>query len=526
MLFNSPVYIFLFFPCMALIYFMLNRRRFVTAGTVCLVLGSLFFYRYWNASYLQIILISIFINFSFGTMLHQTRKKNFSLRRHRITHKSVLILGIFFNIGLLGYYKYADFFLGNINGLLGTAYPLPLLALPLAISFFSFQQIAYLIDCSKENTKEHDFLNYCLFVSFFPQLIAGPIVHHQEMMPQFARLKNKVFQYPNIALGIFFFSMGLFKKVWVADQFSVWANTGFDSQTVLTLFDAWGTSLSYTFQLYFDFSGYADMAIGSALFFNIFLPVNFNSPYKSGSIREFWRRWHMTLSRWLRDYLYIPLGGNRKGQFLTFINLVITFLLAGLWHGAGWTFILWGGMHGVALVIHRVWNKFNLKIPSILGWLVTFLFVNASWVIFRATTLDDGFRILKGMVGANGISVNSKFIDIFHGTGQIQHYVEGLKGAPLSLPGEMYWYLLSFSLVLFVFPNSCQLGQLIKNPYKKNSDGIKSSHPVKVFRQNLMHSIGYFRPTAYWALFTGILFSMAVYRLLKVTPTQFLYFNF
>ncbi len=526
MLFNSSVYILFFLPCMILVYFMLNRQRLVTAATVWLVLGSLFFYRYWNASYLQIILFSILVNFAIGTMLHRTREQNLSRRRYRITQKTVLISGIIFNIGLLGYFKYSDFFLENYNMLAGTSLPLPHLALPLAISFFTFQQIAYLVDCSRDDAQEYDFLKYCLFVSFFPQLIAGPIVHHQEMMPQFSRLKNKVFNYRNVSLGIFFFSIGFFKKVCIADQFSVWAGAGFDSDTALTFFDAWGTSLSYTFQLYFDFSGYTDMAIGSALFFNIVLPINFNSPYKSGSIREFWRRWHITLSRWLRDYLYIPLGGNRKGWFRTYINLLITFFLAGLWHGPSWSFVLWGGLHGMALVSQRIWNGLGLRMPAILGWLITFLFLNASWVIFRATTLQDGIRVLKGMCGVNGLSVTSKFTDLFHGIGFLHKYAEGLRAGPVALPSQMYWYLLIFGMVLFLFPNSCRIGGLIKDVGYDKQNQLSAGCIKKLFYTERFQSLCCFKPTFFWSLLTGTLFSMAMYRLLKVAPTEFLYFNF
>lgn len=231
-----------------------------------------------------------------------------------ISRKTILIFGIVFNLSLLGYFKYTDFFLSNFNGIFGADIPLMHIALPLAISFFTFQQIAYLVDSYRNETKEYDFLNYALFVTFFPQLIAGPIVHHKEMMPQFASTWNKVKNYKNIALGIFIFSIGLFKKVVIADTFAVWATNGFDKAEVLTFFEAWATSLSYTFQLYFDFSGYTDMAIGAALLFNIKLPINFNSPYKATNIQDFWRRWHITLSRFLRDYVYIPLGGNRHGK--------------------------------------------------------------------------------------------------------------------------------------------------------------------------------------------------------------------
>ena len=252
-------------------------------------------------------------------------------------------------------------------------------------------------------TKQYDFLNYCLFVTFFPQLIAGPIVHHKEMMPQFANLKNRVINYKNIALGLFIFSIGLFKKVVIADSFAVWATNGFDKATVLNLFEAWATSLSYTFQLYFDFSGYCDMAIGAALLFNIKLPINFNSPYKVLNIQDFWRRWHITLSRFLRDYIYIPLGGNRKGRLRTYVNLMATFIIGGIWHGAGWTFVFWGFLHGVALVIHRIWSELGFKMNKILAWFITFNFINITWVFFRAKDWDDALKVLKGMFGLSGI---------------------------------------------------------------------------------------------------------------------------
>lgn len=252
-------------------------------------------------------------------------------------------------------------------------------------------------------TKQYDFLNYCLFVTFFPQLIAGPIVHHKEMMPQFANTRNKIINYKNIALGLFIFSIGLFKKVVIADSFAVWATNGFDKATVLNLFEAWATSLSYTFQLYFDFSGYCDMAIGAALLFNIKLPINFNSPYKALNIQDFWRRWHITLSRFLRDYIYIPLGGNRKGRLRTYANLMATFIIGGIWHGAGWTFVFWGFLHGVALVIHRIWSELGFKMNKILAWLITFNFINIAWIFFRAKEWSDALKVLKGMFGLSGI---------------------------------------------------------------------------------------------------------------------------
>jgi D-alanyl-lipoteichoic acid acyltransferase DltB (MBOAT superfamily) len=277
------------------------------------------------------------------------------------------------------------------------------LTLPLAISFFTFQQIAFLVDSFKGYVKKNNFLNYLVFVTFFPQLIAGPIVHHKEMMPQFSELKGKNINYQNIYLGIFIFSIGLFKKVVIADTFSIWASNGFDVLDNLSLIEAWVTSLSYTFQLYFDFSGYTDMAIGAALLFNIHLPLNFNSPYKSINIRDFWTRWHITLSRFLRDYVYIPLGGNKSGNFKMYSNLLFTFLIGGFWHGAGWNFLFWGLLHAAAIILHRIWILTGIKLNKFLAWFLTFNFINITWVFFRAEDWDDALKVIKGMFGFTGI---------------------------------------------------------------------------------------------------------------------------
>ncbi|MGD6778544.1 MBOAT family O-acyltransferase [Sutcliffiella horikoshii] len=396
MLFNSFEFIFVFLPIAFIVYFLLNKAKLLTIAKVWLVLFSLFFYSWWNISYLPLIIISMIFNYWIGKKLGDSRKVLFS-------RKTVLTIGITFNVGLLGYYKYSDFFIENINYIFSTNIALLNLILPLAISFFTFQQIAYLVDAYRNETKEFDFLNYALFVSFFPQLIAGPIVHHKEMMPQFANNRKKLINYRNIAVGIFIFAIGLVKKVGIADTFSVWATQGFSHTEKLTLLDGWIASLSYTFQLYFDFSGYTDMAIGIALLFNIVLPTNFNSPYKALNIQDFWKRWHMTLGRFLTTYLYIPLGGNRKGKTRTYINLFLVFLISGFWHGAGWTFIFWGVLHGVAMVINRFWQALNIKLNKILAWLITFNFVNIAWVFFRAESFTDATNVLKAMLGFNGI---------------------------------------------------------------------------------------------------------------------------
>ena len=276
------------------------------------------------------------------------------------------------------------------------------IALPLGISFFTFTQIAYLVDAYKKEVREYDFLNYALFVTFFPHLIAGPILHHSEMMPQFANLRKKIINPRNISVGLFLLAVGLFKKVMIADFLSPFVKDMFDGGHTLAFAEAWVASLAYTFQLYFDFSGYCDMALGIAYLFNIALPINFNSPYKANNIQDFWRKWHITLSRFLKNYIYIPLGGNRCGEMKTYRNLFLTFLIGGLWHGANWTFIMWGLMHGIATCIHRFWSKFNLKMHNLIAVVLTFLFINFTWVFFRSLTIHRAIDIIKSMFGMHG----------------------------------------------------------------------------------------------------------------------------
>jgi alginate O-acetyltransferase complex protein AlgI len=403
MLFNSYQFIFLFLPLTLIVYFVLNKRKLTLVSKAWLTLASLFFYGWWNPVYIPLIVGSILFNYAIGTLLAKKRELWGDSKK-----KTALIIGIVGNLGLLCYFKYTDFFISNMNYLVKSNIGLTHIILPLGISFFTFTQIAYLVDTYKGKVNEYSFLNYSLFVTFFPHLLAGPIIHHKEMMPQFDRLRNKVLDYKNLSQGIYLFSIGLFKKVTLADTFSVWANSGFDSTLTLTFFQAWITSLSYTLQLYFDFSGYTDMALGAAMMFNIKLPANFNSPYKSLNIQDFWRRWHMTLSRFLRDYIYIPMGGNRVSEARTLLNLMVTFLIGGLWHGAGWTFVFWGFLHGIASVIHRLWGKLNINIPKFLAWFITFNFVNIAWVFFRAKTLEDAINVLKGMFGMSGFVLPSR----------------------------------------------------------------------------------------------------------------------
>lgn len=355
--------------------------------------------------FVPILLGSIAVNFVLGKVIQPNKSK------------LPLIAGIIFNLGLLGYFKYTGFFAsiftGEATGLFGFAQA----ALPLGISFFTFQQIAYLVDRYKDKTAAHGLREYMLFVCFFPQLIAGPIVHQSEMLPQFAKNYPRSPIYENVAVGLSIFIIGLFKKLVLADMMAGYATPVFnaaDSGEQIEFIGAWIGALAYTFQIYFDFSGYSDMAIGLARLFGIKLPQNFHSPYKALNIVEFWRRWHITLSRFLRDYLYIPLGGNRKGRTRRYTNLITTMLLGGLWHGAGWTFIIWGGLHGAYLCINHGWQHIsknwsmtqsNAYKLACLG--VTFIAVVIAWVFFRSLTLNGSFEILGAMAGLNGLSITN-----------------------------------------------------------------------------------------------------------------------
>lgn len=397
MLFNSYEFIFLFLPLAFAGYFLLRTISWDILSKIWLVAASLFFYAYWNPVYLPVILFSLFFNYGFSFLiLHKITKLS------KWKRLSWLVGGIVINVLLLGYFKYYNFLLWNINEVFDTAFAYQNLELPIGISFYTFQQIAFLVDAYREKVKERNFINYSMFVTFFPQLIAGPIVHHSEMMPQFANKANRILRSENLSKGLYIFFIGLFKKVIIADTFASWASRGFDVAESLTMVEAWATSLTYTFQLYFDFSGYTDMAIGLALMFNIYLPFNFNSPYKALDIQDFWRRWHMTLSRFLRDYIYIPLGGNRGGEAILLRNLMLTFLIGGIWHGAGWTFVFWGFLHGAATVIHRLWGHTRIRMNSWLAWFITFNFVNVAWIFFRALSWGDAMKVLKGMIGMNG----------------------------------------------------------------------------------------------------------------------------
>ena len=409
MLFNSIEYLFVFLPLVLAIFVLLARKGATELQIAWLIVASVVFYGSWNAAFVLLILASIIVNFLVGRVMANAGT---SATRQWLT------LGVCFNLALLGYFKYAGFFVDNLNALGNWLIPLPSITLPLAISFFTFQQIAYLVDVSRNRCREYRFRHYALFVLFFPQLIAGPIVHHREMMPQFEKLGTRTGFRTDLAVGLTFITVGLFKKLVMADSLGLFADpvhTAAHAGQPIAFMDSWIATFAFSFQIYFDFSGYSDLAIGSARLFGIRLPENFHSPYKSTSIIQFWSRWHMTLSRFLREYLYISLGGNRQGRWRRYRNLMVTMLLGGLWHGAAWTYVVWGALHGAFLCINHAWRALTrmLDIQSALdrAWfqtaslLLTFVTVSLALTVFRAADFASAVQIIDSGFTASTVDM-------------------------------------------------------------------------------------------------------------------------
>lgn len=528
MLFNSYVFIFAFFPAV-LFGFYWSGKYGHNLASLWLTAASLFFYGWWDIRFVGLFLASIIFNYGAA---HLIRHKVF---QQTVTQaKLFLISAIAADLILLGYFKYASFFIDNLNHLAGMSWPIFQVLLPLGISFFTFTQIAFLVDTYQGKIKECNFIHYTLFVSYFPHLIAGPVLHHKEMMPQFAKQDSRHINWDNLAVGCTIFVFGLSKKVLIADSLADFSLPIFDAVKLggqPMLFESWVGALAYTLQLYFDFSAYSDMAIGLSLMFNVRLPMNFNSPYKARSIIEFWRRWHMTLSRFLRDYLYIPLGGSRNGKGRRYLNLMATMLLGGLWHGAGWTFIIWGGLHGFYLVLNHAWRGLkkylgwkNGGIWSILGAnTLTFLAVVIGWVFFRADSFSSAITMLYGMAGINGISLPTSFKTpvgnylpydsmVFWGI---------LPLTKLSIIKVLATLVISFSIV-WGFPNVREILQRYRPVYEDLQNGSKIPATTTLLCQR--NPVFEWKYTKGYAWISAILFTLAIFNLTRAS--EFLYFQF
>lgn len=480
MLFNSFEFIFIFVPVVLIGYYALLKFEKVLVAKAWLFVGSVFFYGYWNPKYIFLILASILANYTLCHYIVMDKQK-----------KLLFWLGLIFNLGLLGYFKYMDFFIENTNVIFGTEFHLLRIILPLGISFFTLQQIAYLVDTYTGLVKDNKFIDYSLFVCFFPQLIAGPIVHYREVIPQFEASDNKKFNYNSFSVGIYIFVIGLFKKVIIADTFAGFANVGFDEKESLHFFLAWGTSLSYAFQIYFDFSGYSDMAIGLGRLFNIKIPRNFFSPYKAFNIVDFWSRWHITLTNFITAYVFTPLVRSMPKMSFGYmmLSMFIAMTIAGLWHGAAWTFVWFGVLHGSAIVCHHNWKKLKKPLPSWLAWLLTFNFVNICFTMFRATSVEAALKVYRGMFGFSGIEFPKGMLsnDILRSL--------GVKVAPFMNNDDniiLLLILVSFFIVLKL--------------------------------KNSMELLESFKPEPKVALWTAGMFVLCLFGLNRLT--EFIYFNF
>jgi alginate O-acetyltransferase complex protein AlgI len=503
-LFNSFEFIFVFLPLTIAGYAMVRRISTARMGIAFLSLASMVFYLWWDINNLGILIGAILVNYAFGRFMVHCGDADGLLR---IAKRSAVIAGIVFNIGLLGYYKYANFFADQIG------FKLAHVVLPLGISFFTFQKITYLVDSYQGLLSEAGLIEFSLFVDYFPHAIAGPIVHHRDMMPQFLHPKPPI-RAEGIRDGLFFFAVGLGKKVLVADTFAPFASEFFKtaSHAVETshLLEAWQGVLAYTMQIYFDFSGYSDMAVGAALMMGIALPLNFNSPYASTSIIEFWRRWHMTLSRFLKEYIYFPLGGSRQGPLRHYVNLMAVMLIGGFWHGAGWTFIVWGALHGGYLLVNHAWRNLAevvrpwLRVPRVLTqplcWLATFGAVCVAWVFFRADSVTTALRVVGGMAGLNGVDLLDRH-RIYLGrfaTLLEQYGVQFLPESATDLHLIVYVYSLVAIAACLMLPNTQTLAAVLPKLSRPRNFALASA--------------------------LGMLAAITVCELER--PSEFLYFNF
>lgn len=505
MIFSSLEFIFLFMPVTFAGFLILRHLRSETGIIAWLIGASLLFYGWWNPPYLALILGSVAINYG----IHKLILRNKS--------KPLLTAGVVLNLAGIAYFKYANFFIDSANAIAGSEWAIADIALPLAISFFTFQQIAFLVETYKGEIVETDFMRYVLFVVFFPQLIAGPIVLQRDTVPQF---RLSIFSSKlslNVSIGLTLFAIGLFKKIVIADGMALYASPVFaaaDGGASIPMGMAWSAALAYTFQIYFDFSGYCDMALGAARVFGIRLPVNFNSPYKADNIVDFWRRWHITLSHFLRDYLYIPLGGNKKGKVSRYANLIITMILGGLWHGASWTFVFWGFLHGLYLMINHAWKAFRGKretAPSVVErWAargVTMLAVIIAWVFFRAETFGGAASILAGMSGLSAADATA--------------LPETLAALEAGVLESFVWFPILFAFV-WGLPNSIE----ITSGYRPALDFRKTLRLESVTAWKKVHALLRWRPSLAWSgsMACVALFSVVqIYRLGDLS--EFIYFN-
>lgn len=455
MLFNSYIFIFLFFPMVVIGYYAFHHFKRPKMALGYLLLMSLWFYGYNSIAYLFILLASIVLNYLVVELLSRTDRL--------LVRRLLLIAGLFMNLGILFYYKYYDFFIENVNAWFKTDYAFLRLMLPLGISFYTFQQLSYVIDSYKRECEKYSFLEYAAYVAFFPQLIAGPIVYHDELIPQLRDEKNHRLNYENLSKGLYAFSLGLAKKVLIADTLSKIVTLGYDDIHFIHTVTVVIVTICYSLQIYFDFSGYCDMAYGIGYLFNVRLPVNFNSPYKAVSVTDFWDRWHMTLTRFFTKYVYIPLGGSRKGKIRTYINVMLVFLVSGIWHGANWTFILWGVLNGAANVVDKLIGRFFRWVPQLIRKIGMFVLATYAWALFRAPSISQAKRMWKHFKEWEGGVVYAPIYETFNNLTEMRIlYRCGLGGLIDRFP------LLPLVMFILILILACFY---LKNTQEKVEDG-------------------------------------------------------
>ena len=490
MLFNSYEFIFIFCPIVFFGYFKLGKidaqRPDSNFANIWLTVSSLFFYGWWDFRFLPLLVGSILTNYFIAGKILDSRPKD-NPREKNSSCKIFFLLGLAFNVGLLGYFKYLDFLLENLNGL-GAGFELMNLILPLGISFFTITQLLYLFDCYEGTTKDHSLINYSLFVSFFPHLMAGPILYHRQMMTQFRDKNLRLANFDNIAHGLTLFIIGLSKKVLIADELSPYIQAGYSSPEELTTFAAWLTAISYMLQLYFDFSGYSDMAVGLSRMMNLEIPINFNSPYRATGMINFWQRWHISLTNAITACVYMPIVRRLKTRTVshTIIASFIAFFIVGIWHGAGWTFVIFALMNSLGVIVNYLWKYKKFSMPKIPAHIITLLFVMTTMVFFRANSVDDALTVLAAMFGANGTEYPRRIVEFMMDFG-----VSLTVG---NVPGLLPKFEFVTAILLAAFcPNS---NELVKN----------------------------FKPNYKWAAIITLLFAWAILAMTK--PTEFLYFQF
>jgi alginate O-acetyltransferase complex protein AlgI len=507
--FVDRIFIFGFVPLTVGLFWLATRARWQLMPAIILILASLSFYVSWSVKFLLILLLSMIFNFCGRAWMTSRNEKEVRFRKATL---AIIITG---NLSALVLFKYFNFFLESYASLTGFQHEALAIGLPLGISFYTFQEITLAVD-AYAGASRIGFLKYVLFIVFFPHLVAGPLVHHREMVPQFAHLRVRM---ADIAVGVSLFTIGLFKKVCIADALAPIVKSVFDNTPAGQLQSGWAWlgAIAYAFQIYFDFSGYSDMALGLGRLFGVKLPINFFSPYKALDIAEFWHRWHMTLSRFLREYVYFPLGGNRRGESRRELNLMIVMLVGGLWHGANWTFVLWGGLHGLLLVINRLWRDYAgpFRLPGVVAGPITFSCVVAAWIPFRAADVNGAFGIWKAMLGRNGI----EHFSLSAALNEMTQSVSGLGKGLMLRPGAQLTFLLTLIGLCILYaicvalPNSNQIMRL-KHPWPGMHDlQLESGSRI------------YWRPGVLWGFILGLMFgvSMLVSRQL---PQEFLYWKF